>query len=67
MLVALALLRLLPESPRYLARQPHRRAELARTLARMGHPTPEGVTFVDAVEHTERASLQTLFRHDRRR
>ncbi len=66
-LAALALLRLLPESPRYLARHPRRWTELARTLARMGHPTPDGATFVDAGEPTERASLQTLFRHDRRR
>ena len=65
-LAALALWRLLPESPRYLARHPLRSTELARTLARMGHPTPAGATFVDAVEPTERASLQTLFSPDRR-
>ncbi len=66
-LTALALSRLLPESPRYLARHPRRWSELARTLARMGHRTPDGAHFIDAVEPAERASLQTLFRHDRRR
>lgn len=66
-LTALTLLRVLPESPRYLARHPHRRAELARTLARMGHPTPEGATFVDATEQTaERASIWSLFNPGRR-
>jgi AAHS family 4-hydroxybenzoate transporter-like MFS transporter len=64
---AVALTRLLPESPRYLARHPQRWTELARTLARMGHPTPEGARFVDSVESTaERASIRTLFQSDRR-
>lgn len=64
---ALALTRLLPESPRYLARHPHRWKELSRTLARMGHPTPDGATFADPVEHTtERPSIRTLFLPDRR-
>ena len=66
-LAALALVRLLPESPRYLTRHPQRWPELARTLARMGHPSPQGARFVDAVEPAERASLQTLFHQDRRR
>ena len=62
-LCAVALLRLLPESPRYLARHPRRWPELARTLARMGHPTPAGTTFVDSTEQiAERASIRTLFR-----
>ena len=60
---ALALVRILPESPRYLARHPGRWTELARTLARMGHPTPAGATFADPVEQTvARASIGTLFR-----
>ncbi len=62
---AVALLRLLPESPRYLARHPQRWTELARTLARMGHPAPAGAKFVDASEQgAERASIRTLFRPD---
>jgi AAHS family 4-hydroxybenzoate transporter-like MFS transporter len=61
-LTALALVNVLPESPRYLARHPRRWAELARTLARMGHSTPAGATFIDSVEQTaERASIPMLF------
>jgi AAHS family 4-hydroxybenzoate transporter-like MFS transporter len=59
---ALALLRLLPESPRYLARQPQRWGELTRTLARMGHAIPEGAAFVDSSEHgTQHATIGLLF------
>ncbi len=65
---ALALLRVLPESPRYLARHPRRWQELARTLARMGHPTPDGATFSDGAEPTaQQASVRTLFGPDLRR
>jgi AAHS family 4-hydroxybenzoate transporter-like MFS transporter len=63
-LAALALIRLLPESPRFLARHPERRIELARALARMGHPVPEDATFLDSTEPTERAAIRTLFRPD---
>lgn len=64
---ALLLMRALPESPRYLARQPNRWADLARTLARMGHVIPAGATFIDATEHSaERATMRTLFLPDRR-
>lgn len=54
--------RLLPESPRYLARHRERWDELKRTLARMGHPTPADAAFVDSVESAERASIGALFR-----
>ena len=61
-LCALALRRVLPESPRYLARHPGRWPELARTLARMGHPTPDGARFTDGAEPTvQQASVRTLF------
>jgi AAHS family 4-hydroxybenzoate transporter-like MFS transporter len=61
-LAAVALARLLPESPRYLARHPARWTELARTLARMGHATPAGATFFDSGEQAAgRASIRTLF------
>jgi AAHS family 4-hydroxybenzoate transporter-like MFS transporter len=61
-LAAAALLRLLPESPRYLARHPQRWPELARTLARLGHATPEGATYVDSTEQTTgRGSMRSLF------
>jgi AAHS family 4-hydroxybenzoate transporter-like MFS transporter len=49
-IAAVVLMRVLPESPRFLARHPQRWPELARTLARMGHPTPAGATFVDSTE-----------------
>ena len=64
---ALALTRVLPESPRYLARRPRRWPELVRMLARMGHRTPDGATFIDSVERSvERVSLRTLFRSEMR-
>ena len=62
---ALVLTRALPESPRYLVRRPGRWRELASMLARMGHATPAGAEFTDAIEtHTERASIGTLFQPD---
>jgi AAHS family 4-hydroxybenzoate transporter-like MFS transporter len=51
--LAIALLWLLPESPRYLAHHPGRWGELARLLGRMGHPVPPGCRFVDAAERME--------------
>ena len=45
---ALALARVLPESPRYLAARPARWDELRALLARMGHPVPAGTTFRDS-------------------
>jgi AAHS family 4-hydroxybenzoate transporter-like MFS transporter len=62
LVAAAALPYLLPESPRYLARHPHRWNELARTLARMGHRIPGNASFVDATEQTTgRGSIRTLF------
>lgn len=59
---ALILERLLPESPRYLARHPERWPELRRVLARMGHSVPEGAVFADATETPlTRAGFRTLF------
>jgi AAHS family 4-hydroxybenzoate transporter-like MFS transporter len=64
---ALALLAALPESPRYLARRPGRRDELARTLARMGHQVDAGAAFIDAAEQgAGRSSVAMLFQPDRR-
>jgi len=50
MAVAIGLLVLLPESPRYLARHPARWDELARLLGRMGRRVPLGTQFHDASE-----------------
>jgi AAHS family 4-hydroxybenzoate transporter-like MFS transporter len=61
-LAALVLIRVLPESPRYLVRHPRRWPELARTLDRMGHPTAADATFSDAIERpVARTSVRTLF------
>jgi AAHS family 4-hydroxybenzoate transporter-like MFS transporter len=61
-IAAIILMRLLPESPRYLARHPERWAELKQTLARMGHSTPADATFADMTQPVERASIGALFR-----
>jgi AAHS family 4-hydroxybenzoate transporter-like MFS transporter len=59
---ALVLWRLLPESPRFLARHPHRHAELVASLARMGHDLPASATFVDRTDRAlRRASIGALF------
>jgi AAHS family 4-hydroxybenzoate transporter-like MFS transporter len=65
-LVAAAILwRLLPESPRFLARDRSRWPELVRLLARMGHPVGERTTFIDLTERAvERASVRALFGRD---
>jgi AAHS family 4-hydroxybenzoate transporter-like MFS transporter len=60
-LAALALAKLLPESPRYLARHPSRWPELVRSLARMGHLVPPETTFSDRTEGAGRASIRALF------
>ena len=48
-IVAAAVLRrVLPESPRFLARDPRRHGELAASLRRMGHSVGDATTFVDS-------------------
>jgi AAHS family 4-hydroxybenzoate transporter-like MFS transporter len=62
---AVILWRLLPESPRFLARDRSRWPELVRVLARMGHHVDPAATFTDSTERTvERASIRALFRRD---
>jgi AAHS family 4-hydroxybenzoate transporter-like MFS transporter len=59
---------LLPESPRYLARHPHRRRELVESLRRMGHHVAPDAVFEDRVEGAaRRASIGALFRPEFRR
>jgi MFS transporter, AAHS family, 4-hydroxybenzoate transporter len=66
--VALVLLRFLPESPRYLARRPDRWPELARLLGRAGHEVPTNAAFTDATEAAVScASLAALFTPQLRR
>ena len=45
LVAAVLLLRVLPESPRYLAARPARWNELRALLVRMGHPVNDGTTF----------------------
>ena len=66
LVIAGVLVRVLPESPRYLARHPHRQPELERLLARFGHDTPNA-TYVDATDRTVgRVSVSALFSPDLR-
>ena len=60
LVVAVALFRILPESPRYLARHPDRWPELARLLRRMDHQVPSGAVFEDASEPAARTSLRAI-------
>lgn len=50
LVLGVALVAALPESPRFLARRPARWQELNRLLARMGRPMAEGVHYTDAAE-----------------
>jgi AAHS family 4-hydroxybenzoate transporter-like MFS transporter len=63
------LFKVLPESPRFLARDQHRWPELANLLRRLGHEVPAEAAFVDAAEKAHvRASARDLlvpeFRRD---
>jgi AAHS family 4-hydroxybenzoate transporter-like MFS transporter len=54
----------LPESPRYLARDQHRWPELTRLMNRMGHPVPSDAVFVETAVEPEtrsRVPLATVF------
>jgi AAHS family 4-hydroxybenzoate transporter-like MFS transporter len=69
LVLAALLWKVLPESPRYLARQGARWAELASLLRRLGHNVPPDTAFVDAREKAiARASIRSLvgpeFRRD---
>jgi len=45
--LSVAILLLMPESPRYLARYPERAKELIRLLGRLGHSVPAGAAFIE--------------------
>lgn len=67
--VGVLLLWLLPESPRFLARHPHRRAELVRILRRAGHRVDPDATVIDGTgPPVARTSFSTIvspaFRRD---
>jgi AAHS family 4-hydroxybenzoate transporter-like MFS transporter len=68
LVLAAVLLKVLPESPRYLARHRQRWPELGRLMRRLGHDVPPDTAFVDAREKAVvRASGRELFVPDLRR
>jgi MFS transporter, AAHS family, 4-hydroxybenzoate transporter len=69
LVLAAVLWTVLPESPRFLARQRARWPELAALLKRLGHDLPAGAVFIDSHERAvARASVRSLlvpeFRRD---
>jgi AAHS family 4-hydroxybenzoate transporter-like MFS transporter len=68
LLMAAVLVKVLPESPRYLARRPERWSQLRELLRRLGHQVPDGTTFVDLTEKAvARTSTAELLEADYRR
>lgn len=64
LVLAAILWRVLPESPRYLARRPGRWGELTRTMRRMGHQVPDDVSYgtpAPAGTPVKPASIRSLF------
>jgi AAHS family 4-hydroxybenzoate transporter-like MFS transporter len=66
---ALVLARLLPESPRFLARHPKRWPELAALIRRLGRQPASGTRFIDATEAaigrvSMAALVHPIFRRD---
>jgi len=69
LVAAVALARLLPESPRFLARHPARWPELVRHAGKLGRPVPPGAAFEDSTERgvATRAPISWLFDAEFRR
>ena len=68
LVLAALLWKVLPESPRYLARDRSRWPELAALLRRLGHDVPPDAAFVDSHERAvARASVASLFAPEFRR
>jgi MFS transporter, AAHS family, 4-hydroxybenzoate transporter len=68
LILLVALLVALPESPRFLARRPDRWMELRRLLARMRRAVEPGAEFVDLSERvSSRDGFSTLFKAEYRR
>jgi AAHS family 4-hydroxybenzoate transporter-like MFS transporter len=68
LVLAALLWTILPESPRFLARQPARWPELTLLLGRLGHTFSPGVAFVDSHERAvARASVRSLLVPEYRR
>ena len=61
LVLAAILVKVLPESPRFLARHERRWHELSVLLRRLGHHVPEGAAFVDTAEKAAaRTSMREL-------
>jgi AAHS family 4-hydroxybenzoate transporter-like MFS transporter len=68
LVAAVVFARLLPESPRYLARHPSRWPELVTLVARLGHAVPAGASFTDSTERSvDRTPISSLFDAEFRR
>ncbi|PYR25105.1 MAG: MFS transporter [Acidobacteria bacterium] len=68
LVLAAVLVKVLPESPRYLARRRQRWPELAALLRRLGHDVPGDTAFVDTTEKAlAGASARELFAPEFRR
>ncbi len=62
LLLAAVFVKVLPESPRYMARLRERWPELRQLFRRLGHPVPDDAEFVDSREKTvAKASVRALF------
>jgi AAHS family 4-hydroxybenzoate transporter-like MFS transporter len=61
LVLGVALIKFLPESPRFLARHRQRWSELARLLRRLGHDIPPDAAFTDPAEAAAGTSLRELF------
>jgi AAHS family 4-hydroxybenzoate transporter-like MFS transporter len=69
LLLAAALVKLLPESPRFLARLPERWPQLRAQLRRLGHQVSDDARFADVTEQavakvSARELLVPAYRHD---
>ena len=68
LIIAAALLRVLPESPRFLARLPERWPQLRALLRRLGHVVPDDAQFADLSEKSvARVSARELLTPEFRR
>jgi AAHS family 4-hydroxybenzoate transporter-like MFS transporter len=59
--LGLALIKFLPESPRFLARHRERWGDLTRLLRRLGHDIPADPVYTDPAEAASSTSIRELF------
>ena len=65
LVVAAVMLVMLPESPRFLVKHPHRRKDLVKVLGRMGYTVDADANFIDTGEKkVEKASVGALLGPD---